>query len=89
MYSITCNSKYRNNLVEYLNSQGIGASVHFDPPLHRQAYLKKYCRKKDKLKNTEELSKSIITLPMYPDLKMNEINYVLKIIHKWYKKKFK
>ena len=89
MYSITCNPKYRNDLVKYFNNNGVGASVHFDPPLHQQNYLKKYKNKNDKLINTDKLSKSIITLPMFPDLKIKEINYVLKIIDKWYKKKFK
>ena len=40
MYSITCNPRYRNNLVKYLNNNGVGASVHFDPPLHQQNLLK-------------------------------------------------
>lgn len=89
MYSITCVSKYRDDLVEYLNDNGVGASVHFDPPLHKQNYLKKYAKKSSLLENTEKLSKSIITLPMFPDLKIKEIKYVLKILDKWYKKKFK
>ena len=34
----------RNNFVDYLNKKGIGASVHFDPPLHKQKIYSKYIR---------------------------------------------
>lgn len=89
MYSITCDPKYRDNLVKFFNKNGIEASVHFDPPLHQQNYLKKYIKKKDDFLNTNRLSRSIITLPMYPDLKMKEINYILNVIDKWYIKTIK
>ena len=84
MYSFMAPSKYRNNLLHFLKSKKIEASVHFDPPLHHQLYLKKFSNKK--LKNTENLSKSIITLPMYPDLKNKEVNKVISTIKEWYKK---
>jgi len=83
MYSVMVKSKYRNNLLYYLRSKKIDSSVHFDPPLHKQKYLKKF---HIKLKNTEKLAKEIITLPIYPDLKFNEINRILITIKNWYKK---
>ena len=83
MYSVLVKSKYRNNLLYFLKENKIEASVHFDPPLHKQKYLKKYSRS---LKNTEKLSKEIITLPIYPNLKRDEINRILNSIKNWYKK---
>ena len=87
MYSFIIKPSKRNNFLYYLKKNGIEASVHFDPPLHHQKYLKKY--KKDKLPNTEILAKSLVTLPMYPDLKKNEINRLFKTIINWYKKNYK
>ena len=83
MYSILINSKYRNNLLYYLRKNKIEASVHFDPPLHQQKYLKKYSKK---LPNTEKLAKEIITLPIYPRLKQNALNRIFKVIKNWCKK---
>ena len=83
MYSLLIKTKYRNNLLYYLKSRRIDASVHFDPPLHKQKYLNKY---KKRLVNTDKLAKEIITLPMYPDLKENEIKRIFKVIKNWYKK---
>ena len=42
MYSVITKEKYRDDLVYFLKKNNIEASVHFDPPLHKQAYLKKY-----------------------------------------------
>ena len=42
MYTIVVPMKKRNGLVLYLREKGIGASVHFDPPVHMQTY---YCDK--------------------------------------------
>ena len=64
-------------------NKNIEASVHFDPPLHQQKYLKKYSKK---LVNTEKLSKEIITLPIYPKLNQIEIKKILKTIKNWYKR---
>ena len=83
MYSVIVMPKFRNNLLYYLKKEKIEASVHFDPPLHKQKYLLKYGKN---LKNTERLAKSIITLPVYPALRQNEINRILKVIKHWYKK---
>ena len=76
MYTIRVNPKIRNKLVEELNKVGIGASVHFSPSVHQQKYYKKYSHKN--LKNTELLAKSILTLPMYPDLTKKELDYIIK-----------
>ena len=87
MYTFLVNSKYRNSLLYFLKSNNIEASAHFDPPLHRQKYLKKYS--KERLKNTDDLSKKIITLPMYPDLKDGQIKKIQQKISQWYKRNAK
>lgn len=86
MYSCLVKSKYRNSLLFFLKKKGVEASVHFDPPLHKQKYLAKYKRK---LTNTETLAKEIVTFPMYPDLKKKEILKIFRTINEWYKKNVK
>ena len=83
MYSVLVKPKFRNNLLYYLKKKKIEASAHFDPPLHKQKYLLQYTKK---LKNSETLAKSIMTLPIYPILRQVEINRILKVIKHWYKK---
>ena len=65
----------RDVLVLRLREEGVGASVHFEPPVHLQSfYRKRY--KQDDLKITEKVSKHIITLPLYPALEEEEIAYI-------------
>ena len=81
MYTFLVRSDLRDNFLFFMKKKGIEVSAHFVPPLHKQNYLKKYF--KYKLPNTEILSKKIVTLPIYPNLKHSEILQVLKIIKKW------
>tara|TARA_X000001036_G_scaffold273948_1_gene254479 strand:- start:808 stop:1938 length:1131 start_codon:yes stop_codon:yes gene_type:complete len=77
MYTITVEEKFRNEVVEKLNNKGIGASVHFDPPVHKQEYYQNI-KSRTSLENTEKLSNSIITLPMYSTLKEEDITYIVE-----------
>jgi len=86
MYSCLLKSHYRNNFLFFLKKKGIDVSVHFDPPLHKQKYLIRY---RKKLKNTDILAKEIVTLPIYPSLKKNDILIIFKTINEWYKKNVK
>jgi perosamine synthetase len=70
----------RDNFVMKLREKGIEASVHFDPPVHLQdAYLNS---EKVELSNTENVYKRVVTLPIYPDMTNEEIDYVCKSIKK-------
>ena len=77
MYTVLVNAEKRKNFLYYLRMNGVDASVHFDPPLHKQKYLKRYSKK---LTNTEILAKKLVTLPIYPNLKKKEINKIFKVI---------
>ena len=47
-FSILVPKKKRENLLVYLNSRGIGATVHFTPALHQQKLYRKYKKKQYK-----------------------------------------
>jgi len=78
MYTIKVNSKIRDAFVINLRKKGVGASVHFDPPVHQQPFYRKF--KKDKLPVTESLARSIVTLPFYPGLSKKDILFIVKAI---------
>ncbi len=83
MYTIEVSQEIRDDLVEYLNDCGIGASVHFDPPVHMQSLYNKYVKKDTILDNTEQLSRTLITLPMYPSMTTDQIDYIVKSMRKF------
>jgi perosamine synthetase len=83
MYTIEVPQAIRDDLVEYLNECGVGASVHFDPPVHMQLIYSKYIKNDTVLDNTEQLSRTLITLPMYPSMTTDQIDYIVKSMRKF------
>jgi len=84
MYTVKVDPKIRNRLVEELNAVGVDASVHFSPAVHQQELYKDDL--KGDLINTEKLSNSIITLPMYPNLTQEDLDYIIEHCNKIIKK---
>jgi perosamine synthetase len=69
----------RDKFVDYLTENKIGAGVHYIPN-HLYAMYKPYSRK---LPVTETVWKKIVTLPMFPDLTEQQINYIVDKIRKF------
>jgi perosamine synthetase len=76
MFTIKVKDMDRNAFVRRLREKGIGASVHFDPPVHLQGYyLERFGRVH--LPVTEQVAQSIVTLPLYPQLKEEELDRIV------------
>lgn len=76
MYTIEVDAKLRDATVHKLRADKIGASVHFDPPVHLQpAYTDKGWKQGD-LPDTEALAQRLITLPMYPDMTNGDVERI-------------
>src|SRR5207253_1968759 len=82
MYTIRITNGKRDRVLEYLNQNSIKASVHFDPPVHLQTYYKNKYRQTD-LTSTEKLAKDIITLPFYPQIDYEALDFVIEKIKKF------
>ena len=74
----------RNTLKKYLAEKGIGTRISF-PPIHKSKFYKKLGYK-DILKNTEFVASCALTLPLYPSLAKNEIDYIVNQIKIFFKK---
>jgi perosamine synthetase len=79
MYTMLTVGIDRNVFLQKLKEKGVGAAVHFDPPVHLQPFYRDLLGEQ-KLPNTEVLSQSICTLPIYPNMTKQEVNYVLTSI---------
>jgi dTDP-4-amino-4,6-dideoxygalactose transaminase len=72
---------HRDAMLEHLQSKGIGAGIHYPIPLHRQpAYLKQGYGEV-RLPITEQIAGEIISLPMYPELEREQIEYVVQAVN--------
>ena len=71
----------RDRMLEHLQSRGIGAGIHYPIPVHRQpAYLKQGYGEV-RLPITEQVASEIISLPMYPELSRDQIEYVAEAVN--------
>ncbi len=75
--------KERNNFEKYLNSQGIGTTIHYPTPIHLQNAYKNLNLKKGILPIAEEISDTEISIPMYYGISDEEINYITNIINQY------
>tara|TARA_Y100000591_G_scaffold333135_1_gene374006 strand:+ start:5963 stop:7057 length:1095 start_codon:yes stop_codon:yes gene_type:complete len=75
----------RDKLKKYLLKNGIDTRIHYPIPIHKQKMFKKK-NINFNLKNTEKQSRNIISLPIYPEIKMSQIKYIVTKINEFYKK---
>ena len=75
-------SSYREELRKFLNKYGISTGIHYPIPIHLQKYYSRFYRK---LPVTEKLASRVLSLPMFPFLKEEEIKFICNKINQFYK----
>lgn len=73
-------SKKRDMLSKYLGKMGISTGIHYPIPIHLQEAYVSLGYKKGDFPVSERVSKDIISLPMYPELKEEQIDCVVNYI---------
>ena len=86
LYTIQVNeNEVRDKLQQYLEKSGIMTRVYFEPIHLKTYYREKYNYKIGDLPNTEEISKKVVTLPLYPTISNKEMDYVIEKIKGYYR----
>ena len=81
IYTIWVDSRKRDYVMHKLQDKGIGIAVNFRP-IHLMSYYKnKYNFKSGDYPNAETIGASTITIPLYPKLTVEEINYIIKSVN--------
>lgn len=68
----------RNKLAEYLKKSGIAGAVHYPVPIHM---MKAYNFPGTHLYSTEKRASEILSLPLFPELSQDEINYICNTLN--------
>ena len=87
MYTIKVEKNLRDKLKEYLLNRGVFTKIYFDPVHLTKFYREKFGYKEGDLPITEEISKKVLTLPMYPTLEKEEMDYVITKIKQFMEEK--
>lgn len=77
-------AKGRDELLAYLNKNGIEAKVHYPIPVHLQKAARYLGYKEDDFPVSEEHARTAITLPAHQHLTDDEINYVVEQVKHFY-----
>ncbi len=81
MYSILLDSeKTRNGLQEHLSKNGVMNKVYFMPVHLKTFYTRDYGYKEGDLPKTEQLSKRVLNIPLYPSITREELDHIIKAI---------
>jgi dTDP-4-amino-4,6-dideoxygalactose transaminase len=78
-------SATRNELQKFLEDNGISTGLHYPIPLHVQPCFKSLGYKKGDFPVAEELAERGLSLPVYPELADNMIEYVAEKIKEFFK----
>jgi dTDP-4-amino-4,6-dideoxygalactose transaminase len=76
----------RNELKDFLSEMGIDTKIHYPIPIHLQDAAKYLGFKKGDFPVTENQTETILSLPVFPELTDDQVEYVADTINSFFKK---
>lgn len=73
----------REDLKDYLSAKGIDTKIHYPVPIHLQLGFADLGYKEGDFPNSERYSKEILSLPMFPELRDEEVVKVCEEVKNW------
>lgn len=83
-HQYTLRVQKRDELQAFLKEQGIGTMIYYPIPLHLQPVFKELGYQVGDLPETEKAAKEALSLPMFPELKQEQQEYVIEKIVEFY-----
>jgi dTDP-4-amino-4,6-dideoxygalactose transaminase len=77
--------KKRDSLQKYLRNNGIDTIIHYPIPIHKQLAYKELECSSENMNLTQGIADSILSLPMHPRLKIEEIDTIVNAIYSYNK----
>lgn len=78
-------TKKRNELQQFLRENGISTLIHYPVPPHLQAAYRSLGFKEGDFPLAEELANTNLSLPVWPGMSTEEINYIIAAVKDFYK----
>lgn len=80
--------KHRDKLKKWLEQNGVGCGINYVLPIHLQPIYKQlYGFSGGEYPKSEELSRTCLSIPMHPQLTLEEIKFVSEKIHEFFENK--
>lgn len=82
----TLQAERRDELMKHLQANEIGCAIYYPKPLHIQECFENLGYKEGDLPVTEELTKKVVSIPIYTELPREHQLFVIKTIREFYNK---
>lgn len=86
-HTFVIQADYRDELQAHLAKLGIGTAIHYPLPIHLHKAARDLCYRPGSFPVAERQAQRILSLPVYPELGENELNYVVDGIRTFYQEK--
>ena len=77
-------TKERDNLQSFLANKGVGTLIHYPIPMHLQEAYSHLGYKNGDFPIAEEIANTCLSLPIWPGMKKEEVDYVASCIKEFY-----
>jgi perosamine synthetase len=78
-------AEYRDGLAHHLTTHGVECGIHYPVPIHLQpVYREVYGYKEGEFPVSESLTGKLLSLPMFPEMTDEEVDYVCECIEDFY-----
>lgn len=81
-YMYVIKMQNRQKFMKYMQEKSIGTGIHYPIPLHQQLAYKGYGR----FPIAEKLAKEIVSIPVYPELTVEQSDYIVETINVFFNK---
>ena len=83
-YTILVEGEKRNDLQQFLKEKGIDSAIYYPLPLHQQECFNYLSHNSSELTNAENASQKVLSLPVFPEMRKEEIEYVCEGIRQFF-----
>jgi len=84
-HQYTLRVERRDALQAHLKAKGIGTAIYYPIPLHRQPCFAGLGYATGSLPHSERAAEEVLSLPIYPELTREQIDYVIAAIREFYR----
>ena len=85
-YTLRVKNDLRDQLMNYLQQQGISSVIYYPIPAHRQKAFQQYFTDGDTYENAELVCSQVLSIPIYPTMSQEDIDYVIQHVHLFFEK---
>lgn len=84
--TLEASSQLRDKLKDFLTQNGVNVGLHYPIPLHMQECFKGLGYKKGDFPNSERIAEAGLSLPMFPEMSDEQVNYVIEKVKEFFNK---